>query len=199
MIFYTNYKGTVNVMTESKIKGILEHNENLNKQTTQYLKEALIILLADKDLKSVTITELCNKAGVSRMAFYGNYNSKEALYEEIVCELNKEMVNAVGNPFSCNTDVEWYINFFELMSENAVAVQKLFLADRERYLKALNYVVLYSRRLTTEQKYRRLLWTGGITNITMYWLSVDMKMPVKEIAELCYYSFNAALSDYPTV
>ncbi len=185
-------------MTERKIKGLLEHNEELNRQTTQYLQDALIILLEKKDLKSVTITELCNKAGVSRMAFYGNYNSKEALYDEIVCELNKDMVNAVGNPFNCTTDLNWYVNFFNLMSENASAVQKLFLADKARYTNALNYVVLYSRRLTDEQKYRRLLWTGGITNLTMYWLGINMEIPVDEMARICYHSLNAALADYPS-
>lgn len=184
-------------MTVKRLQGLIEHNENLNKQITSYLQEALVLLLDKKSLNDITITELCQKAGVSRMAFYGNYKSKEDLYEQIVRTLNTDLVAAVGNPFNRLTGKEWYVNFFSVMAENANTVHRVFSADKNRYIDALNFVILKNRQLNDEQKYRRLLWAGGMVNATLYWIESGMDMPVSDIALHCYHSLESVLSDYP--
>ena len=71
-------------MQNQKTKGLKSHNYNLNKLIKESLGEALILLMDKKAFSSITITELCKKAGVSRMAFYGNYSSKEDLLKKVV-------------------------------------------------------------------------------------------------------------------
>ena len=46
-------------------------------------KISLLQLLEKKDLKKITISELVQRAGVSRAAFYRNYGSKEEILESI--------------------------------------------------------------------------------------------------------------------
>ena len=41
------------------------------------ITQALLILMESKDFQKITITEIVNKAGVARMSFYRNYDSKE--------------------------------------------------------------------------------------------------------------------------
>lgn len=184
-------------MTDRQINGLIEHNENLNKQIKSFLQDALILLLEKKNLEDISITEICTRAGVSRMAFYSNYKSKTDLYEEIVRSLNKDMVEVVGMPFSKTTNLDWYLNFFLLMQENANAVNIVFRADKQRYLSAINAVVLYTRPLSEEQKYLRLIWTGGMVNAMYYWMDSGMSKSVEEIAALCYNSLNSVLSACP--
>ena len=38
-------------MTVKRLQGLIEHNENLNKQITSYLQEVLVLLLDKKSLK----------------------------------------------------------------------------------------------------------------------------------------------------
>lgn len=185
-------------MTDKRINGLIEHNESINKQIKDFLQEALILLLEKNNLEELTITEICSKAGVSRMAFYSNYRIKIDLYEEIVRSLNKDLVDIVGSPFCKTTNLNWYLNFFTLMQENANAIKIVFSADKYRYLSAINSVVLYSRPLSEEQKYMRLIWTGGMVNVVFYWLGSGMNKTVEEIANLCYNSLDSALSDYPS-
>ena len=55
--------------------------------TRDCLTEALVRLCRQKPLAEVTVTELCRTAGVSRMAFYRNYASKEEVLLERLDEL----------------------------------------------------------------------------------------------------------------
>lgn len=50
-------------------------------QTNVFAKECIVLALLKliyiKPLSSITVSELCEKGGVSRMTFYRNYDSKE--------------------------------------------------------------------------------------------------------------------------
>lgn len=54
---------------------------------------ALLQLIKEKPLSSISISELCKKAGVSRMAFYRNYESKEDIFKKHLSEVFEEYKN----------------------------------------------------------------------------------------------------------
>ncbi|MGM9972933.1 MAG: TetR/AcrR family transcriptional regulator [Clostridiaceae bacterium] len=54
------------------------------------LHEALYALMKNKPFTSITITELINKAGVSRATYYRNYNSKEQILREGIRRVLKD-------------------------------------------------------------------------------------------------------------
>lgn len=61
-------------MTVKKnVLGLISYNKELNYAIKEALQDALILLMKEKQYRSISITELCKKAGVSRMAFYNNY------------------------------------------------------------------------------------------------------------------------------
>lgn len=51
---------------------------------------ALLKLIYTKPLSAITISELCEKAGVSRMSFYRNYESKEEIFKKRLEEIFEE-------------------------------------------------------------------------------------------------------------
>ena len=60
-------------------------------KTQERLQNALLELLETKDLKAVTVKEICDKAGISHNAFYQHYGYKEDLYDQMV-ERAKERI-----------------------------------------------------------------------------------------------------------
>ncbi|WP_368387269.1 TetR/AcrR family transcriptional regulator, partial [Streptococcus anginosus] len=75
-------------MSERKIsKKSLENLKISNRESNRITKESLEIsllqLLEKKELTKITISELVERAGVSRAAFYRNYDSKEEILQEI--------------------------------------------------------------------------------------------------------------------
>ena len=52
--------------------------------------DALLILMNEKDFDDISITEICNKAGVSRMAYYRNYYTKKDIILEYLKDIGED-------------------------------------------------------------------------------------------------------------
>ena len=53
----------------------MEKNENQRiKLTKRLLKESLLKLLTEKNIKKISVSELCQTAGINRSTFYNHYN-----------------------------------------------------------------------------------------------------------------------------
>ncbi|KXT80396.1 TetR family transcriptional regulator [Streptococcus sp. DD11] len=84
----SRYRREAIVMSEKKISekslaNLRKYNQESNQITRESLEISLMQLLEKKELKKITISELVERAGVSRAAFYRNYTSKEQILEEI--------------------------------------------------------------------------------------------------------------------
>jgi len=53
------------------------------KLTRQLLKNSLIDLLEDKDIANITVTELCEGAGINRTTFYAHHTTVKGIFLEI--------------------------------------------------------------------------------------------------------------------
>lgn len=51
-----------------RFKGLIAHNEDLERLTVKSIQDALAYLLEKKDFDQISIIELCKKAGVSTMS-----------------------------------------------------------------------------------------------------------------------------------
>ena len=60
-------------------------------KTQERLQNALLELLETKELKAVTVKEICDKAGISRNAFYQHYGYKEDLYDQMVAKATERI------------------------------------------------------------------------------------------------------------
>ena len=70
-------------ISEKSLANLKKYNQESNQITRESLEISLMQLLEKKELKKITISELVERAGVSRAAFYRNYSSKEQILEEI--------------------------------------------------------------------------------------------------------------------
>lgn len=64
-------------------------------KTQERLQNALLELLGEKELKAVTVKEICDKAGISRNAFYQHYGYKEDLYDQMVARATEGIRNSL--------------------------------------------------------------------------------------------------------
>ena len=61
-------------------------------ETAALMDEALLQLLADKDLEFITVKEICARAGVNRSTFYLHYETIDDLLQECVEYMNKNFL-----------------------------------------------------------------------------------------------------------
>ncbi len=64
-------------------------------KTQERLQNALLDLLGKKELKAITVKEICDQAGISRNAFYQHYGYKEDLYDQMVAQATEGIRNSL--------------------------------------------------------------------------------------------------------
>lgn len=62
-------------------------NESRNAYVVEHLTGAMLALLKKKPIAEITISELCNMAGVGRTSFYRNYGEKEDIVRAYIKSL----------------------------------------------------------------------------------------------------------------
>lgn len=68
-------------------------------KTKEALQEALLTLLNNKTLNSISVTELCKLAKVNRGTFYAHYGQVEDLFEEYFKEIMKDLASSYEEPY----------------------------------------------------------------------------------------------------
>jgi len=171
---------------EKKYEGIVNYSKENNELTKKSLKEALIKLMRDYDFDNISISKLCNVAGVSRMSFYRNYEIMNDLLKEIAMDFNIDIINNVGSPFRDGTDLNWYLKTFEKIQKNkesyTIFFQKKF---QEEWMKSVNYLANKDAEEFREKYYERLMWCGGFEMVASNWVSNGMKESIDEISKYC--------------
>lgn len=65
-------------------------NEARNAYVIEHITDALLKLLSEKPIGDISISELCNLAGIGRASFYRNFESKEDIVRRYINKIFKE-------------------------------------------------------------------------------------------------------------
>ena len=65
--------------------------------TKPYIEEALLVLLKDHNLDSISVSDVVEKAGVSRASFYRNYLDLKQVINEYVERIFNKQYGASSN------------------------------------------------------------------------------------------------------
>lgn len=96
-MLYKMYKGCERSLNE-KI-------DRRKRYTRHALKEALVALLKEKSISSITVKELCEMADINRSTFYGHYTDPYDLLEKISEEVVDDMYKTL-NQYNFNEEEE---------------------------------------------------------------------------------------------
>ncbi len=167
-------------------------NEESNRITKMCLESALILLMKDKYFQNISITDVVNRAGVSRTAYYRNYKSKEDILQRMMHEVIDNVFNAMNLRIPIeNTQKYWYGLFYavEKHSDIFLVLLKANFGDtilQEIYKKMQSYIPQASIQST----YQSFFWSGAIYSVLATWLRKDMKPTAEEMAVICYNIIN---------
>src|SRR5690242_20497371 len=82
------------------------------RRTQKLLRDALVELIEERGFEEVTVSEIAERALVSRAAFYRNYHDKYDLVEKIFAEAMGKLLNSVGD-LGQEHPTEVWVAFFE--------------------------------------------------------------------------------------
>lgn len=65
-------------------------NEGRNAYVLEHITDAMLELMRDKPIEDISISELCETAGIGRASFYRNFNSKEDILRGYIQNIFQE-------------------------------------------------------------------------------------------------------------
>lgn len=156
---------------------------------------ALLQLMEKKPYSDITITDIVNRAGVSRMAYYRNYETKdEILTKRLESELDafyQQVLENKSQGENSRTPVEFLTAFFEALQKNnllqavinAGLLDKLFELHKNFMYNIYRYVLDFD--MDNEDNVKRLYYDmGGIVGLILYCKDRDFKANSRELAEM---------------
>lgn len=160
-----------------------------NKLAKECIVTALIELMKVRDYHSITIIDLTKKAGVSRMAYYRNYTSKEDIInkfaDEVGASIHEKLISMLPN-----ADVFDY--YFELFAQLGSYSDLMLTAYAAGLGELIHSQITKNMALTFppegdtyEDKYRHVYLAGAFYNIFIEWLQSGQKESVADMARLC--------------
>ena len=126
-------------------------------RTKRVLKQTMIKMLADSPFEQISIKQLCEIAGISRVTFYTHYNDKYDLAEDIFSDMQEkgriEFSRLQGSNNSESDPIVTYCNLLDCVLTIYYSNYEFFrhtLPDKNPYLSFsfYNYVMSIVESLT---------------------------------------------------
>ncbi|MGT2934095.1 TetR/AcrR family transcriptional regulator [Streptococcus catagoni] len=178
---------TEKTISNQSLQNLVQFNREAKSLSRESLEIALLTLLETKPLAQITISELVSRAGVSRNAFYRNYNSKEDILNHLLNTLIRRIFRRL-KCFDLNTQANqaWYYLFTEAKKE-----EKLLKIIHKNHLQQL-VIQIVSRRLkayhrwkqSQQSHYTRLFWSNAIVSVLANWIKDGMRVSAEEMATI---------------
>ena len=171
-------------------------NEESNKITRECLRVAMFKLMNQESFEKITVTELAKRAGVSRVAFYRNYDSKEALVADICQSVFNELKASLTSQRFLQDRNGWYTAFFRTIRDNSEYFQIYLNAN----LKLTDGLVLEAAYpgYTPEEHYARAASEGAFLNVLTEWFQTGMQESPEEMAGICERVIEPAIRTQTT-
>lgn len=169
---------------------------------TAYFAEALIELLEEKPLSSVSVSELAERAGVSRVTFYRNYSSIEDVLERYVGDIARSYERKVseGRGFASYIREDNILLLADTFKEHAELVRCLRKSHAEGYIyeaieRGTLAVSLASERSAQEKELARA-YSAALAGSLISWIADGMVRDPHEIAAMLCSLFQERMRRY---
>lgn len=167
-----------------------EKKENASRFLRNCIFEALILLMKQKPYDDIAISEITNRAGVSRMTYYRTYTSKEDILIQYFQDSRPEYLPAGLNGAEEPLRV-WVHAVLQasaamrqtllLISQNCNLhdrVHRYFLDETEKVLNQLYHIAEQGDGLTMNYV------AGGVAQAISFWIHHECQPPLAETEEI---------------
>jgi AcrR family transcriptional regulator len=169
------------------------HNRQVQR-TRSWIFEALMLLMDTKPYSKITISDICNKAGIARPTFYRNYNDKDDVVFECCRTILNIVVEKPTERTSANKRIILTFNF-NYMVEHQRELQKILsnaeiegriFSQLQRFPESL--IKQYKPILTPEEylicRYKICYQIAGSMRVIFDWFENNMPVGKQELVEM---------------
>lgn len=155
-----------------------KHAEEVKSDTKEFITAAVMQMLESVDLKKLTVSDVCKRAGVSRMAFYRNFEETE----QVLYEHYRPKLAAVFEMLRQNTQdsvkLENQQQFFDAFGDSLLLASSRGFEDVVRRIFTEEMEQFYA---LGGDDYWTAFMTAGVYALWRKWLLDGRQKPLEEI------------------
>ena len=176
--------------------------QNRQTATKQHIREALIQLLLEEKFETISVSKLCQRAGINRGTFYLHYLDKfdliETLKEEIITQLRKNFEETTNTHDLIITNLSYlqqnhdliyavsqshYLNFRETIREVMLSI----LTNDQHKVQTEHFL---KENFPISEKYALEVFLSSIEGIISLWISSGTKETPEEMTNMILQTFD---------
>ena len=149
-------------MENKRTAGLKAANEASHRLTVEAIENALFILMKTKPYKEIKVTEILNKSGASRAAFYNNFRNKDDIVDQMLERMTKYTIEIMHYNSSVRDKAVLIYNVIssqreelKLLIDSGLDKRVLEETDRITVRDDMNY----------NEKLYTILWNGAVYNL----------------------------------
>ncbi len=172
--------------TELEKKNIVRlSNKQAKLMTKTCLQNALVQILEAKDINDISVSELTRRAGVSRTAFYSNYQTVDDILSEMINHELKEVNKAVWNAINNKEDI--FPPIVQMMKDNSELYSLVLKTNIEKtaFFQLRDYIKTTYPTIDKKRYYLLVACIGALRNIILEWFINGCDESVQTIAAIC--------------
>ena len=150
------------------------------------MAEALLHLMETEDYDRITIQQIVDEAGVSRMAFYRNFETKDQILQYYVDRITDEFVRDahMKEKYDNAEMLDYFIAIFRHLTSQRKLSSLLIHAGKFDLVRGEFERILSYRAKDHKDLYRYHFLGGGICSIYYAWLVSGCEESVEELTDM---------------
>lgn len=154
--------------------------------TKKYITTALFKLMKEKNYHDITISEIAKKAGVNRVTYYRNFESKDDIINCYFISTMKSFVAKFNFIPRCKEDYyDLIYSVFEGIKKNQEAIRLIMISKLDYllldFLNEHFYEAVKAKHVDNE--YFAFGYAGAFYNMSLKWVSENCKTPLEDITK----------------
>lgn len=172
----------------------MRRKSEASKLAKESMVKALVDLMKTTPYASISITEITRHAGVSRMAYYRNYVSKDDILNQYMDEVGAKIHRLINESGAVNNVQSYFRTLFEELgkySDIGIATYRAHMSELisnnvKKYMK----ITFCPGDTSIESEYLVSCYAGAFYAMFMMWISDGKKESPDELAVICSRALN---------
>lgn len=168
----------------------MNKRQEANLRVKARITAALLTLLNEKSISSITISEIISEAGVARASFYRNYASKESVITTLITDVLEQFRAEIlydGDNYYTYDNIHRSFEYFSRYEKQILDLHRFGYGSL--ILEKLNQFheeVAGNMPQRSAQRYELYMYIGSLYNTGLVWLQYGKKESIDEISDVFY-------------
>lgn len=148
-------------------------NNRRRKESVSRIENAFMQFIQTKEIRDITVSDICKAADVNRSTFYANFIDIYDLAEKIKEHLESELHEQFGNKNNVmKAESDNTVAFFHHIKDNQLFYRTYFRLDQDRDFKLIGYDIAAVEDFFTDEmiNYHIEFFRNGLNAIIKKWL-----------------------------